>query len=99
MVNKENRDSVWMFRSVLWRRWRLSKIERGSDGRLVCWAIVYHRLASEAALQGCEMATLKIPPKKIQPPVSAGYEGLLFPPEQSEKTFSNKGAPDFGDFK
>jgi hypothetical protein len=27
------------------------------------------------------------PPKKIQPPVSAGYEGLLFPPEQSEKIF------------
>jgi hypothetical protein len=26
-------------------------------------------------------------PKKIQPPVSAGYEGLLFPPEQSEKIF------------
>jgi hypothetical protein len=26
-----------------------------------------------------------ITPKKIQPPVSAGYEGLLFPPEQSEK--------------
>ena len=25
-------------------------------------------------------------PKKIQPPVSAGYEGLLFPPEQSEKS-------------
>ena len=23
--------------------------------------------------------------EKIQPPVSAGYEGLLFPPEQSEK--------------
>ena len=27
------------------------------------------------------------PQKKIQPPVSAGYEGLLFPPEQSEKIF------------
>ena len=26
--------------------------------------------------------------KKIQPPASAGYEGLLFPPEQSEKIFS-----------
>jgi hypothetical protein len=25
--------------------------------------------------------------EKIQPPVSAGYEGLLFPPEQSEKIF------------
>jgi hypothetical protein len=24
-------------------------------------------------------------PKKVQPPVSAGYEGLLFPPEQSVK--------------
>jgi hypothetical protein len=29
----------------------------------------------------------EISPKKIQPPVSAGYEGLLFPPEQSEKIF------------
>ena len=27
--------------------------------------------------------------KKIQPPVSAGYEGLLFPPEQSEKIAQN----------
>jgi hypothetical protein len=25
------------------------------------------------------------PPEKVQPPVSAGYEGLLFPPEQSVK--------------
>jgi hypothetical protein len=24
-------------------------------------------------------------PEKVQPPVSAGYEGLLFPPEQSVK--------------
>ena len=30
---------------------------------------------------GFEMAGVK----KVQPPVSAGYEGLLFPPEQSVK--------------
>jgi len=37
--------------------------------------------------------------KKIQPPVPAGYEGLLFPPEQSEKIFVAKLAQVFGHFK
>jgi hypothetical protein len=38
-------------------------------------------------------------PKKIQPPVSAGYEGLLFPPEQSEKIFVDILAQTSGYFK
>jgi hypothetical protein len=38
-------------------------------------------------------------PKKIQPPVSAGYEGLLFPPEQSEKIFVAILAQILGHFK
>jgi hypothetical protein len=38
-------------------------------------------------------------PKKIQPPVSAGYEGLLFPPEQSEKIFVGIVAQVSGYFK
>jgi hypothetical protein len=38
-------------------------------------------------------------PKKIQPPVSAGYEGLLFPPEQSEKIFVPTVPQISGDFK
>jgi len=38
-------------------------------------------------------------PEKVQPPASAGYEGLLFPPEQSEKIFVAILAQILGHFK
>jgi hypothetical protein len=38
-------------------------------------------------------------PKKVQPPVSAGYEGLLFPPEQSVKINHPTIPQETGDFK
>jgi hypothetical protein len=37
--------------------------------------------------------------KKVQPPASAGYEGLLFPPEQSVKIYKGIIPQGPGEFK